>query len=638
MKKIISLALSAVILISAFTSLGAVSASAETQEGRIYYYGYASDGQAFADKYYDLIEYAAELVDNFEESLNLTEYNRTAETPLITNSSNSYDTMVMFRDVLLQSHPELFYLKNFSWYLSSGQVTNILFIYNYTDDVNNDSQNSNDFYSKADTVEMKKAFEEKTQAYLKKVDSSMSDFEKALILHDELVINSAYKLTDPDGHEVDTYMLMVKEFGDCDCYAGAYSYLLKRCGVDTEQIVSESMAHQWSKVKIDGKWYNVDVTWDDPTLNHENVEAHVKHNFFLYTDSAFQDSSVFTYADNLHTDYNTLFVSDDDRFDSYELLHSLSSRLCYVNNQLYMSRNVTNEGGIYTYDYLTDTKSDRLVEINDRWQYRPDPQYSWNGVYSTIDSQDGYIYYNTPSAIYVYDTVDGSTERFWDNTESDTMDIYGLRIIGNTVYAAESEDPNSARTLVQADECKKRTVPYVTSGGEEISLTAEFERDAEDTTNFGISNVFKNIELLGVQVKNSSNGEESRSVRFVSVLKDTLLQDAADYGFIAVAAGSKAEARELANDLTLDNAPARNVFSCGGTDNNVSGDYGVHNSDKTYKYVTFAVNNLRDYGVAAVFYIKDTNNNVFYAPYTDSLGDVYNNCAVDWNAILQAQQ
>ena len=144
--------------------------------------------------------------------------------------------------------------------------------------------------------------------------------------------------------------------------------------------------------------------------------------------------------------------------------------------------------------------------------------------------------------------------------------------------------------------------------------------------------MFKNLEILGVQ-KKLSDADESRGVRFVTVIDNEVVQDAEDYGYIAVAGDDMNDAREKIADVTLDTVSAKNVFTCKETDNTVSGDYGKYSSDKSYKYVTFAINNIREKGVAVMFYLKDKNGNVYYAPYTNKSGDSFNNCAVDWAAL-----
>ncbi|MEE3428935.1 MAG: leucine-rich repeat protein, partial [Ruminococcus sp.] len=170
---------------------------------------------------------------------------------------------------------------------------------------------------------------------------------------------------------------------------------------------------------------------------------------------------------------------------------------------------------------------------------------------------------------------------------------------------------------------------YYTSDGAEINLIEKFIRDSKDETDFEIGNEFKNLEMLGVQKKN----DNTKSIRFVTVLKEKVLKDAQDYGYIVAGAQSIAKARSLAESYTLDNAPSKHVFSCKKTSNNISGDYGKYDAATNYKYVTFAVNHIGDSAVAAIFYVKDSKGNVFYSPYTNSKGMTFNSCSVNWAVI-----
>ena len=40
--------------------------------------------------------------------------------------------------------------------------------------------------------------------------------------------------------------------------------LLREMGIECHYVASDSIAHIWLAVKIDGEWYHSDVTWDDP--------------------------------------------------------------------------------------------------------------------------------------------------------------------------------------------------------------------------------------------------------------------------------------------------------------------------------------------------------------------------------------
>ena len=101
----------------------------------------------------------------------------------------------------------------------------------------------------------------------------MSDYEKALALHDWLIYHANYDYTFtyyyPDG-------VLLHGTGVCQSYALAYEILLQEAGV-VSQYVSGSAGgggHAWNLVKMDGDWYYVDCTWDDPNEgggfeNHE---------------------------------------------------------------------------------------------------------------------------------------------------------------------------------------------------------------------------------------------------------------------------------------------------------------------------------------------------------------------------------
>ncbi len=197
----------------------------------------------------------------------------------------------------------------------------------------------------------------------------------------------------------------------------------------------------------------------------------------------------------------------------------------------------------------------------------------------------------------------------------------------------ETQEPTSSEPATVEPTTAAPTEPaenyYVPSDGTPINLAEKIEREAEDTALSGIGNEFRNLQILGVQKKNDTT---KNSVRFVTVINNAIVKDAEDYGYIAVGASSKTTARTVVESFTLNNAPARHVFSCLGKSNSVSGDYGKSGVDTKYKYITFAVNNIGDNAVAVMFYVKDKNGNVHYSPYTNSEGE-YKSCSTTWGEL-----
>lgn len=48
----------------------------------------------------------------------------------------------------------------------------------------------------------------------------------------------------------------------CQSYGEAYRKIMRQIGIDCDVVSANSMGHEWNAVKLDGKWYEVDVTWD----------------------------------------------------------------------------------------------------------------------------------------------------------------------------------------------------------------------------------------------------------------------------------------------------------------------------------------------------------------------------------------
>lgn len=139
----------------------------------------------------------------------------------------------------------------------------------------------------------------------KVIKPGMSDFDKELALHDYIVNNSIYDSANmnnnvPEDHNA--YGVLVKGVGVCESYAKAMSLLLNKVGVECIVVTGNAGGpHAWNKVKLDGQWYNLDVTWDDPVMQG-NAQV-LKHTYFNVSDNMIkqdhmQDSKFSKYAAN----------------------------------------------------------------------------------------------------------------------------------------------------------------------------------------------------------------------------------------------------------------------------------------------------------------------------------------------------
>lgn len=113
------------------------------------------------------------------------------------------------------------------------------------------------------------------------IKPGMSDREKALAIHEWLTHNAYYDHTKvnhgPDG-------VLLKGTGVCESYARAYQMFMSELGIPTVYISADSINHAWNMIYVDGGWYHVDVTWDDPGDSTEPVSGLENTMYFCMTD------------------------------------------------------------------------------------------------------------------------------------------------------------------------------------------------------------------------------------------------------------------------------------------------------------------------------------------------------------------
>ena len=91
------------------------------------------------------------------------------------------------------------------------------------------------------------------------VKPGMSDYQKALALHNWLIRNVTYDYTL-------TYYsaehMLLHGTGVCEAYAASYALLMDAVGIPNCK--ERGYDHVWNMIQLDGEWYHVDCTWDDP--------------------------------------------------------------------------------------------------------------------------------------------------------------------------------------------------------------------------------------------------------------------------------------------------------------------------------------------------------------------------------------
>ncbi|MDE6385333.1 MAG: transglutaminase-like domain-containing protein, partial [Eubacterium sp.] len=97
-----------------------------------------------------------------------------------------------------------------------------------------------------------------------------TEYDKALWLHDWLLDNCeydySYNYCGPEG-------ALARGMGTCEAYHRAYTMLLNRVGIANGRVTGNG--HVWTAVRMDGNWYQVDVTWDDNGYSNHTYENYL---------------------------------------------------------------------------------------------------------------------------------------------------------------------------------------------------------------------------------------------------------------------------------------------------------------------------------------------------------------------------
>lgn len=110
---------------------------------------------------------------------------------------------------------------------------------------------------------------------------SKSDCANELAIHDYLVANIEYEEQENSTHNAYDALILGKSV--CSGYAETFKTFMDLLGIENKTLsgVARDQQHIWNLVRLDGEWYQVDVTWDDPVGSTSSV---IDHSYFNITD------------------------------------------------------------------------------------------------------------------------------------------------------------------------------------------------------------------------------------------------------------------------------------------------------------------------------------------------------------------
>lgn len=126
-------------------------------------------------------------------------------------------------------------------------------------------------------------FESITREVLAEALTEPGDYEKLKYVHDWIVNNTVY-IKDNADYETEADGPVIYGTAICEGYAKAFMYFAQSMGFDCTCVIgyAGSVPHMWNMVKLDGQWYHVDVTWDDPVRS--DGKQVLRDTYFLISD------------------------------------------------------------------------------------------------------------------------------------------------------------------------------------------------------------------------------------------------------------------------------------------------------------------------------------------------------------------
>lgn len=152
------------------------------------------------------------------------------------------------------------------------------------------------------TPEQMNHVDEKVKQIVQKIPNDWSDDKKVRYVNDYIVRHTTYKLKSKESPYT-PYSILFNGEGVCEGYALTAYLLLQAAGVDIRYISGHAGGglHAWNMVKLEGQWYHLDTTWNDPIPNRPDE---VQEDYLLVSDQTLSKDHTWNKKQYPHTAQN----------------------------------------------------------------------------------------------------------------------------------------------------------------------------------------------------------------------------------------------------------------------------------------------------------------------------------------------
>ena len=275
--------------------------------------------------------------------------------------------------------------------------------------------------------------EAKVAEIMSVTSDEMTDVQKLLAVHDYFVADFTYG-TNPHSYE-ETYQsggMFRDRVGVCQAYAFGYKYIMNKLGIECHVTSSSEINHAWNIVKVDGEYYHVDCTWDDPMEDNWGV---VYHDDFLLSDEAAINGG------HEGWDLSSTISCIDKKYENEYWTQATSSVVQKDGYAYYVK-----DHGIYKRNLATGQEQ-QLADIG-VWYFWGEEVYI-DQAYSGLSFYNGNLIYNTREEIRRM-ALNGGDNALVYRPDTSNGYIYGSHISGNSLEYIIKQSPWMAAAVQDA--------------------------------------------------------------------------------------------------------------------------------------------------------------------------------------------
>lgn len=380
-----------------------------------------------AASYDGLYEAMVKGFENIDEEIDISSLNLTfSDKDEFQNISEAMSDI--YTDVIL-NNPRLFYIDELNVVVTVYKNSYLI------------SALAVDYLYSPEEIKEKQAFvDAEAGKILALADDSMTDLEKALLVHDHIVTNYEY---DYDLAIRDIYGFFSEKKGVCQAYTLAYEYIMGLMGIDCVPVASKAMEHVWNAVKINGEWYHADLTFDDPNVGEAGDSlGYCSHTYFLCSDSYMLVTGE---GKERHRDWVFSEECGSELYDN-AFWRGYKTAFAFKNGEWYVAANVDAKNILRREICTADVNAGSVGAAVYSFTASSAPSSWYTSPYSfNIAVYGDYLLYNSDSAVYLLNTDSWQARRLPIKVSAQ---IHGITAFDGRLFCAVGDTHSDSDVLV----------------------------------------------------------------------------------------------------------------------------------------------------------------------------------------------